>query len=34
MPLSKEKIMESERWGRNIDGYTAGGCFDDNPDLK
>lgn len=32
--LSQEQLREKEAWGRSVDGYVAGGNFDDDPNLK
>ena len=33
--LSKiQKVEEEENWGASQNGYTGGGNFDENPDLK
>ena len=32
--MSMQKIAQDEAWGKNADGFTAGGNFEDNPKLE
>lgn len=32
--VTQEEIRAREDWGKNMDGYVAGGSYEDNPKLK